>query len=129
MSGFRLRISPFGIASPVIRFDFQPRRRAPRVRRAPITYYRKLLLAVFFADIAEAVLNANGIGTGTDNIQYIHHVDMTARERPINPRRLQDVQLVGSVDVKPTIPVVEPFSVGCTRYHHRRQRALTEGVP
>src|SRR5678816_300035 len=87
--------------------------------------HRKLRLAVFAADMAEAVFNEYP-GGGT--MQYIHHVDMTARERPINPGRLQDVQLVGSSDVNPTFPVGGHFSDGGTHYHHRRQRALTEVV-
>ena len=82
--------------------------------------HRKLWLAVFAADIAEAVLNAND-GDARGNMQYIHHVDMTTRERPINPGGLQDVELVGSCDGKP-VPnrVGDSFYNGGAIYHHRR---------
>ena len=79
------------------------------MRRAPIIH-RKLRLAVLAADMAETVLNANG-GGARGNMQYIYHVDMTARERPINPGRLQDVQLPGSIHVTSPFPVGNHYSV------------------
>ena len=90
------------------------------MRRAPITY-RKLRLAVFFADKAEAVFNANDRGARGD-MQYIHHVDVTTRERPVNPGRLQDVQLVGSIEGKPI-----PDRVGDSFYNGMTDDGI--GIP
>src|SRR5437773_10527270 len=85
----------------------------------------ELRLAVFAADIAEAVLNEK---PGGGKLQYIHHVDMTTRERPINPRCLQDVQLVGSINVHPAFAVGDHFSMLKLGYELRTQAALTEIV-
>src|SRR5205085_1036815 len=86
---------------------------------------QKLRLAVFFADKAEAVFND---WPGAGPMQYIHHMNMTACERPINPGGLQDIQLVDSIDHVPTTAVGHDLS-GCgAHYHHRGNRALAEVV-
>ena len=72
------------------RVDLRPRRRMPRVRRAPVIR-RKLWCDEFAVEMAEAEFKESTV-TGS-KFQYIYHVDMTTCERLINPCRLQDHQI------------------------------------
>ena len=63
--------------------------------------HRKLWRDEFGVDMAEAVLKETPV-TGS-KFQNIHHVNVTARETPINPCRLQDVQFEGSIQGPRTV--------------------------
>ena len=45
------------------------------------------------------------------NMKYIHHMDMSTREGPINSGGLQNVQLEGSIPENPTFPVGDLYKI------------------